>query len=150
VAVKVLNADQSPGVKRGGAVNIVTHTIEVMCPVESIPEAIEVDISGLEINHSKHISDVTLPPNVRVIAQGDITLVTVVPPSGYAEEMKAAAEAAAAAAAAAAAVAAAGAVRGAEGAAPGAAPGATPGAAPGAAPAATSAAAAAPAKAEKK
>ena len=34
VAVKVLNADQSPGVKRGGAVNIVTHTIEVMCPVE--------------------------------------------------------------------------------------------------------------------
>jgi len=150
VAVKVLNADQSPGVKRGGAVNIVTHTIEVMCPVESIPEAIEVDISGLEINYSKHLSDVTLPPNVRVIAQGDITLVTVVPPSGYAEEMKAAAEAAAAAAAAAAAVAAAGAVPGAEGAAPGAAPGATPGAAPGAAPAATSAAAAAPAKAEKK
>jgi len=128
----------------------VTHTIEVMCPVESIPEAIEVDISGLEINYSKHLSDVTLPPNVRVIAQGDITLVTVVPPSGYAEEMKAAAEAAAAAAAAAAAVAAAGAVPGAEGAAPGAAPGATPGAAPGAAPAATSAAAAAPAKAEKK
>jgi len=150
VALKVLNADQSPGVKRGGAVNIVTHTIEVMCPVESIPEAIEVDISGLEINYSKHLSDVTLPPNVRVIAQGDITLVTVVPPSGYAEEMKAAAEAAAAAAAAAAAVAAAGAVPGAEGAAPGAAPGATPGAAPGAAPAATSAAAAAPAKAEKK
>ena len=141
VALKVLNADQSPGVKRGGAVNIVTHTIEVMCPVESIPEAIEVDISGLEINYSKHLSDVTLPPNVRVIAQGDITLVTVVPPSGYAEEMKAAAEAAAAAA---------GAVPGAEGAAPGAAPGATPGAAPGAAPAATSAAAAAPAKAEKK
>ncbi len=45
VAVKVLNADQSPGVKRGGAVNIVTHTIEVMCPVETIPESIDVDIS---------------------------------------------------------------------------------------------------------
>jgi large subunit ribosomal protein L25 len=146
VAVKVLNADQSPGVKRGGAVNIVTHTVQMMCPVESIPEAIEVDIAGLDINHSKHISDVTLPPNVRTVAQGDITLVTVVPPSGYAEEMKAAAEAAAAAAAAAAAPGAAPA----EGAAPGAAP-AAPGAAPGAAPAAAAPAAAAAApKSEKK
>ena len=150
VAVKVLNADQSPGVKRGGAVNIVTHTIEVMCPVETIPESIDVDISELDINHSKHISDVKLPPNVRVIAHGDITLVTVVPPSGYAEELKAAAEAAAAAVAAAAAAAAAGVAPGAEGAAPGAAaPGGAPGAAPGGAPAAGGAAAA-PAKSDKK
>ena len=141
VAVKVLNADQSPGVKRGGAVNIVTHTIEVMCPVETIPESIDVDISSLDINHSKHLSDVTLPPNVRVIAHGDITLVTVVPPSGYAEEMKAAAEAAAAAAA--------GVAPGAEGAAPGAAAGA-PGATPGAAPAAGAPAAAAAPKSDKK
>jgi large subunit ribosomal protein L25 len=145
VAVKVLNADQSPGVKRGGAVNIVTHTVQMMCPVENIPEAIEVDISGLDINHSRHISDVTLPANVRTVAQGDITLVTVVPPSGYAEEMKAAAEAAAAAAAAAAAPGAAPA----EGAAPGAAP-AAPGVAPGAAPAAAAPAAAAAPKSEKK
>jgi large subunit ribosomal protein L25 len=108
VAVHVLNAEQSPGVKRGGAVNIVTHTVQVMCPAESIPESIDVDISDVDINHSKHLSDVKLPPNVRVIAQGDITLVTVVPPSGYAEELKAAADAAAATAAAAAAAAAAG------------------------------------------
>ena len=143
VAVHVLNSDQSPGVKRGGAVNVVTHTVDVMCPAEAIPESIDVDISGLDINYSKHLSEVTLPPNVRVLAQGDITLVTVVPPSGYAEELKAAAEAAAAAAAAAAAVAAPGAAP-AEG-----APAAAPGAAPGAAPAAGGAAAAAP-KAEKK
>ena len=149
VAVKVLNSDQSPGVKRGGAVNIVTHTIEVMCPVETIPELIDVDISSLDINHSKHLSDVTLPPNVRVIAHGDITLVTVVPPSGYAEEMKAAAEAAAAAVAAAAAAAAAGVAPGAEGAAPGAAPGAA-GATPGGAPAAGAPAAAAAPKSDKK
>jgi large subunit ribosomal protein L25 len=108
VAVHVLNAEQSPGVKRGGAVNIVIHTVQVMCPAESIPESIDVDISDVDINHSKHLSDVKLPPNVRVIAQGDITLVTVVPPSGYAEELKAAADAAAATAAAAAAAAAAG------------------------------------------
>jgi large subunit ribosomal protein L25 len=149
VAVKVLNSDQSPGVKRGGAVNIVTHTIEVMCPAEAIPESIDVDISSLDINHSKHLSDVTLPPNVRVIAHGDITLVTVVPPSGYAEEMKAAAEAAAAAVAAAAAAAAAGVAPGAEGAAPGAAAGA-PGATPGAAPAGGAPAAAAAPKSDKK
>ena len=41
----VLNADQSPGVKRGGAVNIVTHTVEVVCPADAIPESIDVDIS---------------------------------------------------------------------------------------------------------
>lgn len=129
IPVHVLNTDQSPGVKRGGAVNIVTHNVEVECPADAIPNSIDVDIAGLEINHSKHLSDVQLPPNVRVIGRADMTLVTVVPPSGYAEELKAAADAAAAAAAAAAAPAA-----GADGA---AAPGAAPGAAPaaGAAPA---------------
>ncbi len=95
VAVHVLNAEASPGVKRGGAVNIVTHTVNVECPAESIPESIDVDISDVDINHSKHLSDVKLPKGVRVLAQGDITLVTVVPPSGYAEELKAAAAAAA-------------------------------------------------------
>jgi large subunit ribosomal protein L25 len=122
VAVHVLNAEQSPGVKRGGAVNVVTHTVQVLCPAESIPTAIDVDISDVDINHSKHLSDVKLPPNVRVIAQGDITLVTVVPPSGYAEELKAAADQAAAAAAAAAAATAAGTAPGAAAPAGGAAP----------------------------
>ncbi|MGA9336643.1 MAG: 50S ribosomal protein L25/general stress protein Ctc, partial [Pseudolabrys sp.] len=97
IPVHVLNADQAPGVKRGGAVNIVTHTVEVMCPADAIPESIDVDISSLDINHSKHLTDVTLPANIRVIGRPVMTLVTVVPPSGYAEEMKAAAEAAAAA-----------------------------------------------------
>jgi large subunit ribosomal protein L25 len=135
IPVHVLNTDQSPGVKRGGAVNIVTHTVEVVCPADAIPESIDVDITGLEISHSKHLSDVSLPPNVKVLGRADMTLVTVVPPSGYAEEMKAAAEAAAAAVAAAAAAA-----PGAEGAAPAAAPGAAPGAAPAAGPGAAPAA----------
>src|SRR5580704_13146934 len=126
IPIHVRNAEQSPGVKRGGTVSIVTHTIEVRCRADAIPAGIDVDVSELEINYSKHLSDITLPEGVRVVATRDITLVTVVPPSGYAEEIKAAAEAAAAAAAAAGTPA--------EGA-PGAAPGA-PGAAPGAAPAA--------------
>jgi large subunit ribosomal protein L25 len=107
VPIHVMNVDQSPGVKRGGAVNIVTHHLEVMCPADQIPESIDVDITGLEISHSKHLSDVTLPPNVRPIVRTDATLITIVPPSGYAEEMKAAAAAAAAPAAGAAAPAAA-------------------------------------------
>ena len=126
IPVHVLNTDQSPGVKRGGAVNIVTHSVEIECPAETIPNSIDVDIAGLEISHSKHLSDVALPAGVRVIGRADMTLVTVVPPSGYAEELKAAADAAAAAAAAAAAPAA-----GAEGAA--AAPAAGAAAAPAAA-----------------
>lgn len=126
IPIHIINADQSPGVKRGGAVNIVTHTLQIRCPADAIPEAFDVDLSGLDINHSRHLSDIKLPPNVRAFVRGDATLVTIVPPSGYAEEMKAAAEAAAAAAAAAA-TAAAAAPEG--GAAPGAAPGA-PGAAP--------------------
>ncbi len=128
IPIHVRNADQSPGVKRGGTVSIVTHSVDVRCRADAIPNSIDVDVSGLEINYSKHLSDIKLPEGVRVVSTRDITLVTVVPPSGYAEEIKAAAEAAAAAAAAAAAPAAA------EG---GAAPAGAPGAAPaGAAPAA--------------
>ncbi len=116
IPVHVRNADAAPGVKRGGAVNIVTHTIEVQCPADAIPESIDVDLTGLEINYSRHLSDVQLPPNVKPVGRADQTLVTIVPPSGYAEELKAAAEAAAAAAA----------VPAAGAAAPGAAPGAAP------------------------
>ena len=101
VAIRAINADQAPGIKRGGTVNIVTHTISVLCPADAIPQGFDVDITGLEINYSKHLSEIQIPGNVKVLEHGDITLVTIVPPSGYAEEMKAAAEAAAAAAVAA-------------------------------------------------
>jgi len=101
IPVHVRNQDQSPGVKRGGTVNLVTHAVEVLCPADAIPESIDVDIRGLEISYSKHLNEIALPSNVRVIGRADQTLVTIVAPSGYAEEMKAAAEAAAAAAAAA-------------------------------------------------
>lgn len=107
IPIHVINSEQSPGVKRGGAVNIVRHTLEVRCPPESIPASIDVDIGGLDINHSVHLADMTLPPGVTVIGRQDVTLVTIVPPSGYAEELKAAADAAAAATAAAVAAAAA-------------------------------------------
>jgi large subunit ribosomal protein L25 len=98
VPLHVERADASPGVKRGGTVNIVTHTIELECSVDNIPQFVDADISGLEIGHSLHLSDIKLPASVKSLAREDITLVTIVPPSGYAEEQKAAAAAAAAAA----------------------------------------------------
>ena len=103
IPVHVRNAEGSPGVKRGGTVNIATHAIEVRCPADAIPESFDVDLSGLDINQSIHLSDLTLPANVRPVMTGDVTLVTIVPPSGLQEEQRAAAEAAAAAPAAAAA-----------------------------------------------
>jgi large subunit ribosomal protein L25 len=107
VPIHVKNADAAPGIKRGGTVNIVTHGILVRCPADAIPQGFDVDLTGLEINYSKHLSDIQIPANVKVLEHGDITLVTIVPPSGYAEEMKQAAAAATAAAEAATAAAAA-------------------------------------------
>ncbi len=129
VPLHIQNAESSPGVKRGGTVNIVTHTIDLECSVDNIPQFVEADVSGLEISYSLHLSDIQLPAGVKSLLREDVTLVTIVPPSGYAEEMKAAAAAAAAGPAI---------VAGAP-AAPGAAP--APGAAAAAAPAAGAAAA---------
>ena len=130
VPLHIQNAEASPGVKRGGTVNIVTHTIDLECSVDNIPQYVEADVSGLEISHSLHLSDIKLPAGVKSLSR-DVTLVTIVPPSGYAEEQKAAAAAAAAGPAAA------------------AAPGAAAPAAGAAAPAAPGAAAAAPAAGAK-
>src|SRR5476649_2140925 len=58
IPVHVINTDASPGVKRGGTVNIVTHTINVVCKPEAIPESIDVDVSELDINYSKHLSEI--------------------------------------------------------------------------------------------
>ena len=95
VPLHVERADASPGVKRGGTVNIVTHAIELECSVDNIPQFVEADVSGLEIGYSLHLSDIKLPSGVKSLMREDATLVTIVPPSGYAEEQKAAAAAAA-------------------------------------------------------
>jgi large subunit ribosomal protein L25 len=96
VPLHVVNSETAPGIKRGGTVNIVTHALDVECSVDNIPQYIEADASSLEIGHSLHLSDVKLPAGVKSLTRSDATLVTIVPPSGYAEEQKAAAAAAAA------------------------------------------------------
>ncbi|WP_374653250.1 50S ribosomal protein L25/general stress protein Ctc [Dongia sp.] len=115
VPVVVRNEAAAPGIKRGGVLNLVRHEIEFICSPDHIPQMVEVDLTGLDIGGSIHISSVKLPegatPNVR---ERDFTLVTIGAPSG----MKAEAEAAPAAAAAAPAAGAAAPAKGAAAAAP--------------------------------
>jgi len=109
VPVHFINQEASPGIKRGGTLNVVRHTVDFYAPAESIPESITADLTGLEINDSLHISAVTLPEGVKpVIRDRDFTIATIVPSSGYLEELAAAAQKAKADAAAAEAAAAAG------------------------------------------
>jgi large subunit ribosomal protein L25 len=96
VHVSFVNGAQSPGLKRGGTLNIVRHTIEISCPADAIPEEISVDLSGLDIGDSVHIDAVTLPEGVRpTITDRNFTIATVVAPSGMRSEGEAAPDAAA-------------------------------------------------------
>lgn len=83
VHVSFVNEEKSPGLKRGGTLNIVRHTVELIAPANAIPEEIVVDLSGYEINDSIHISSVNLPKGVTpAIKDRDFTIATVVAPSG--------------------------------------------------------------------
>lgn len=82
VPVNFVNEEDSPGMKRGGALNIVRHEVELNCPAESIPEVIEIDLTGLDIGDSVHISAVKLPDGVTpTITDRDFTIATVAAPA---------------------------------------------------------------------
>jgi large subunit ribosomal protein L25 len=102
VPVEFINQEASPGLKRGGALNIVRHEVEMVCPVDAIPDHITVDMTGFEVGDSVHISHVKLPSGVTpVISDRDFTVATVTAPSGL-KSADAAADAAEAAVSAAA------------------------------------------------
>lgn len=83
VPVHFLNQETSPGLKRGGTLNIVRHTVELIVDADAIPDSIEVDLAKSEIGDSLHISVVKLPDGARpVINDRDFTLATVVAPAG--------------------------------------------------------------------
>jgi large subunit ribosomal protein L25 len=78
VLVHFVDEDKSPGLKRGGALNIVRHSIELSCPADAIPASIEFSLKGLDIGDSIHISAVTLPDNVTsTITDRDFTIATI-------------------------------------------------------------------------
>ncbi|MGF1650722.1 MAG: 50S ribosomal protein L25/general stress protein Ctc [Hyphomicrobiaceae bacterium] len=87
VPVEFLNRDKSPGLKRGGALNVVRHEVEVYCPADSIPAAFEIDLGEVNIGTSIHISSVQLPQGVTpTITSRDFTIATIVGKGGKAEE----------------------------------------------------------------
>ncbi|MHB8528544.1 MAG: 50S ribosomal protein L25/general stress protein Ctc [Caulobacteraceae bacterium] len=68
VPVRFRNHEASPGLKRGGALNINLHELELMAPADSIPEEISVDLTGLEIGDAVRSADLTLPQGVELTA----------------------------------------------------------------------------------
>jgi large subunit ribosomal protein L25 len=79
VPVRFLHEAASPGLKRGGVLNIVRHEIAVRCPADAIPDHFDVDLTGLEIGDSVHISALKLPEGVRpTITKRDFTVATIV------------------------------------------------------------------------
>ena len=66
--VHVANREASPGLKKGGAVNLVLHTVEVMAPADDIPESITIDLAGMDFHDSVHVSALKLPEGCRPIA----------------------------------------------------------------------------------
>jgi large subunit ribosomal protein L25 len=104
VVVHFKNHDQSPGLKRGGALNIVRHTVKLKVKANAIPEELVVDLAGKDIGDSIHISQIKLPEGARPVIQGrDFTVATITGRKAEAEPTPAVAEATAAPAEAAAA-----------------------------------------------
>jgi len=82
IPVKFINHDLSPGLKRGGVLNIVRRKVELKCPTENIPTELIVDLNGLDIGSSIKISFIQLPENVTPTIQGrDFVIATVAAPT---------------------------------------------------------------------
>jgi len=87
VPVHFINEAASPGLKRGGVLNIVRHELELVCDADSIPDEISIDVTGLDIGDSIHISHVTLPAgSASAITDRDFTIATIVAPSALKSE----------------------------------------------------------------
>lgn len=87
VPCNFMNEDDSPGLRRGGVLNVVRHAIEFICRVDDIPSQIDIDLGGLEIGDGVHISMVTLPDGVEpTITDRDFTIATIAAPTVVAEE----------------------------------------------------------------
>jgi large subunit ribosomal protein L25 len=101
VPVAFINADKSPGIKRGGTLNVVHHAIEVSCAPDKIPARFEVSLEGLQINEAVHLSALQLPAGVTLTThEKDFTIATIAVPSAIRSENEAAAAPATAVAAA--------------------------------------------------
>lgn len=90
VPVHVIGQEASPGLKAGGALNLVHHSLEFMVPAENIPDHIDVDVSTAKIGDSIHVSAVSLPAGAKLIShEKDVTIATIVPAGGSKGEAEA-------------------------------------------------------------
>ena len=81
IPVHVLNEEEAPGLKQGGVVNIVRHTLELRVSADAIPESVVIDIAGMEIGDARHMSDLQLPRGTQLATAGeDFTVLTIAPP----------------------------------------------------------------------
>ena len=93
IPVKFINIEKSPGLKRGGVLNIVRRKVELKCPAENIPTELVVDLDNLDIGASIKISSIKLPENVTPTIQGrDFVVATVAAPTIIKEPEKPAEE----------------------------------------------------------
>ena len=88
IPVKFINSEKSPGLKKGGVLNIVRRKVELKCPTENIPNEIIVDLDNVEINTSLKISTVKLPENVVPTIDRDFVIATVAAPTVMKEPEK--------------------------------------------------------------
>ena len=83
VPVLFINEEKSPGLKRGGVLNVVRHELELICESDKIPDDIQIDVTGYDVGDSIHISSVTLPAGSKsAITDRDFTIATIIAPSG--------------------------------------------------------------------
>ncbi|MDR6869904.1 large subunit ribosomal protein L25 [Bosea sp. BE125] len=81
VPVHVVGQDSCPGLKAGGAMQLVEHAVEIDVSPESIPEFLEISVAGLNIGDSIHVDALKLPAGVSLTSRENLTLVSIVPPS---------------------------------------------------------------------
>ena len=87
VPVVFVNEEASPGLKKGGVLNVVRHELELVCDSDKIPDDIQLDVTGLDLGDSIHISQVSLPAGSEsAITDRDFTIATIVAPSGVKSE----------------------------------------------------------------
>ncbi len=93
IPVKFINNEKSPGLKRGGVLNIVRRKVELKCPTENIPTELVIDLDGVDIGDSFKISSIKLPENVAPTIQGrDFVIATLAAPTVIKEPEKPAEE----------------------------------------------------------
>ena len=74
VPVHFKNQEAAPGIKAGGVLNVVSHYVNLYCPADFIPDEIIVDLTGMQVNSSIHLSGIKLPDRVTSAARDDVTL----------------------------------------------------------------------------